>query len=213
MSSVRPEELPALNLGGFLGDVLNHFAIGVVIVDRMRCIRHMNAAAKRMFDKRDGLEVRDGYVRTTDPADQDGLERLIIRALRIQERWRRSCAGLLTIHRQHCDRPLHLCVARVRSGSQPAEPAAALLISDEGANERHSPNLLRELYGLTTSESRLAAELLKGNSMEEAAAALEISVLTARSHLKKIFAKTGTNRQSQLLWLLASGLGALDLDF
>lgn len=212
MSIQRSETPAAPDLAGFLADVLDHFAIGVVILDRTRQIQHMNAAAQRMFEIRDGLEVRDLQVRTTDPVDQEELDGLITRALRIRERWRKSCAGLVTIHRQLCERPLHLCVARVRSGSQSSEPAAALLISSETTNQRQSLSLLRELYGLTPSESMLAAELLKGKSMEESAAALKISIMTARSHLKKVFAKTGTNRQSQLLWLLTTGLGALDLD-
>ena len=212
MSRLQSSGIPEKNMAGFLADVLDHFSIGVVILDSRRDVLHVNNAAKRILDRCDGLELRDRQIRATDPAKQDELEQLIRQALRIQERWRKNCAGLLSVERERCARPLHLCVARVRSSVQPADPAVALLISDESASERQSVSLLRELYRLTPSESRLAAELLHGKLLDESAAALGISIFTARSHLKKIFEKTGTNRQSQLIWLLATGLGALDLD-
>lgn len=63
---------------------------------------------------------------------------------------------------------------------------------------------LRYLFGLTPAEARLASSLASGRSLQESAAWLGISVLTARTHLKRVLQKTGTHRQSELVLLLRS---------
>lgn len=55
------------------------------------------------------------------------------------------------------------------------------------------------LYGLTRGEAALATRLLRGRSIEEASAELFISPHTARTHLKRIFMKTDTHRQTELV--------------
>jgi DNA-binding CsgD family transcriptional regulator len=70
---------------------------------------------------------------------------------------------------------------------------------------------LCELHGLTPAEARLAAALVRGFSLEEAAAELVISRNTARTHLKRVFAKTGTCRQGELISLLLSGPALVQL--
>jgi DNA-binding CsgD family transcriptional regulator len=67
--------------------------------------------------------------------------------------------------------------------------------------------VLRALYGLTLGETRLTLLLLGGCSVEQAARLLRISVGTARGVLKKVFEKTGTDRQAALVKLLLSGFG------
>ncbi|MGA7908812.1 MAG: helix-turn-helix transcriptional regulator [Candidatus Sulfotelmatobacter sp.] len=58
---------------------------------------------------------------------------------------------------------------------------------------------LSSLYGLTRGEAALAALLMRGKSIDEAAAQLFISNHTARTHLKRIFMKTDTHRQTELV--------------
>lgn len=63
--------------------------------------------------------------------------------------------------------------------------------------------MMRHLYGLTPAEARLSALLARGASLDHASGALGISKETARTQLKGIFSKTDTNRQPQLVALLA----------
>ncbi len=58
---------------------------------------------------------------------------------------------------------------------------------------------LSSLYGLTKGEAGLATRLVQGKSIEEASADLYISTHTARTHLKRIFMKTDTHRQTELV--------------
>ena len=59
------------------------------------------------------------------------------------------------------------------------------------------------LFGLSRREADVAAALLSGHSLESLCHALGISRNTVKVHLQSIFRKTGTNRQSELVHLLA----------
>ena len=60
------------------------------------------------------------------------------------------------------------------------------------------------LYGLTGGELRVVVALAQGLGGKEAADMLGISEPTVRTHLKSIFSKTETSRQTDLLRLLQS---------
>ncbi len=62
--------------------------------------------------------------------------------------------------------------------------------------------LLRERYGLTPSEARLSSLLVQGKNLKEAAYELKITMNTVRTHLKRVFSKTDTSRQGELVALL-----------
>jgi DNA-binding CsgD family transcriptional regulator len=65
-----------------------------------------------------------------------------------------------------------------------------------------SPTLLQELFGLTAAEAVFAAEISRGDGMQAVAERLSIAPTTARTHLTRIFEKTGTRRQAELVRLL-----------
>jgi DNA-binding CsgD family transcriptional regulator len=70
-------------------------------------------------------------------------------------------------------------------------------------------SLLTELHGLTPAEARLALELLQGHRLTEAARRLGISRNTAKTHLQRVFEKTGVTRQSELMRLLMDPVARL----
>lgn len=85
-----------------------------------------------------------------------------------------------------------------------SEKALALLVV-QGAPWRMPDlaSLLRDLFGLSPAESRLARLLFEDLSVQEAADRVGVSVATARTQLKAIFAKTQVGRQSELIRLLS----------
>jgi DNA-binding CsgD family transcriptional regulator len=84
--------------------------------------------------------------------------------------------------------------------------AALVTIYDEENSVQVDEAVLRKLYGLTRGEAALAVILLKGKSIEDAAVELFISPHTARTHLKRIFMKTDTHRQTELVVRIFSAL-------
>jgi len=83
-------------------------------------------------------------------------------------------------------------------------PVALLTIAVPRLREvpRLDPAYLSALFEVTPAEARLINLLLQGATIKEAARLQRISLETVRSHLKSIYAKTDTRRQSQLVELL-----------
>ena len=84
--------------------------------------------------------------------------------------------------------------------------AVSVVSADQGIPP---PGLLTGLFDLTPAEARLAAALASGTPLKAAALANGIKFTTARSYLEKIFRKTGTHQQSQLVTLLKTVRGTL----
>lgn len=83
-----------------------------------------------------------------------------------------------------------------------------LMLLAEAANASvPNADLLRLLFDLTPTEARLTRHLVEGRTPAEAAVLLRIADATARTHLRRVFAKTGVRRQAELVRLLL-GLGS-----
>jgi len=79
-----------------------------------------------------------------------------------------------------------------------------VFLSDPSSKPASRAAVLRALYGLTPTESRLADLLLQGFEVREAAGHMRTTLETARFHLKRVLAKTGTRRQTELMRLMLS---------
>jgi DNA-binding CsgD family transcriptional regulator len=78
---------------------------------------------------------------------------------------------------------------------------ALIFLTDLATPLLAAPDRIAAILGLTSAEGRLVAQLVEGREMGEAAEWLGISIHTARSQLKSVFAKTGTHRQTELVAL------------
>ncbi len=70
--------------------------------------------------------------------------------------------------------------------------------SDKHSAERHM-EIASEFYGLSAAQSRLASLLLEGLDTPRAANRLGITLNTAKTHLQRLFDKTGARSQSALV--------------
>jgi DNA-binding CsgD family transcriptional regulator len=66
---------------------------------------------------------------------------------------------------------------------------------------------LRELFRFTSCEARLANLLMEGKTVDDCCNHLDIRPSTVRMHLANLFAKTGVQRQGQLVSLLWKSVG------
>ena len=80
-------------------------------------------------------------------------------------------------------------------------PALVLLsvTRHDGASQRDAAEALRARYGCTPAETRLVMGLLQGHSLREAARSAGTTYESARTTLKRVFAKVGVHSQSQLV--------------
>jgi DNA-binding CsgD family transcriptional regulator len=166
-----------------------------------KVIKH-NAQAQSILG--DGLELSQRTIKCASPADSLALTNLIagIRQKTVQDG--ASPLPFVLAHRPP-KRPL-IIQAVCLSGMTAAifSPAKSiLLVSDPEKRPAPAPReLLRKLFNLTLTEVALLSHLDQEVALPAAAEMMGISFETARSHLKHIFSKTGTNRQSDLLLLI-----------
>ena len=79
---------------------------------------------------------------------------------------------------------------------------------DDGQQISRSLEAAKVIFGLSNAQTRLAENIAAGFGLTAAAAKLDISVNTARTHLARIYSKTGVNTQTALVRVLLSvGVG------
>jgi DNA-binding CsgD family transcriptional regulator len=136
-----------------------------------------------------------------DRLTQPLLDRAVAAALGLSGR-----VGLVELSApagERCHLQLIPVKGRARGVFGAAAALAVLIRADaERAFTRLDPGLIREGLRLTDREACIAALVGEGLSLAEAARELRVQVGTARNHLKSVFEKTGTSRQSQLVALL-----------
>ena len=117
--------------------------------------------------------------------------------------------GMMLISRPSLKRPFSLIVAP-RPSNQfelgPAHSAAIIFVSDPESEIETDHAVLARLFGLTPAEGKLATLLMQGKSLEHTAEELSITHETARTHLKRVFDKTSTHRQGELVRLLLTAV-------
>ena len=103
-------------------------------------------------------------------------------------------------------RPAFILVIAPLDMTPPLDPGvAAVLLIDPDASPDIDEAGLRSLYGLTRAEANLVSILARGRTLEEAADELCVSLSTVKTHLQRVFLKTDTVRQAQLLRRLLLG--------
>ena len=182
------------------------FDFGLLALDQQGRVTNISAPAKALLDEHDGIRLRNGSLEAVHLSEDRKLQDLLRVVSSICDNPDRQRGGALLISRQSGKRPLQLSVfPSVSSGLMFEEhPRMLVLLSDPAAKPVSRASVLRDLYGLTPTESRLADLLLQGFEVREAAEALHTTLETTRFHLKRVLAKTGTRRQSELMRLMLS---------
>lgn len=92
-----------------------------------------------------------------------------------------------------------VCPMRVFGGQRARKPAALVIATrlDRHVDLRSSD--IAEVYGLTRAEAELLAALISGDSLSQYCERAGITVNTGKTHLRQVFGKTHTNRQSELV--------------
>jgi DNA-binding CsgD family transcriptional regulator len=116
-------------------------------------------------------------------------------------------ARSLPVHGAAADSPVVVHILPLRRGAHDLFGGGDLLVVATAVSASAlvpSPTILTGLFDLTQSEVRLATALAKGLSLKMAAEEAGLRFSTVRTYLNRIFRKTGTNQQSQLVALLKS---------
>jgi DNA-binding CsgD family transcriptional regulator len=191
-----------------LGTLLDTLRVGAFVTDRTGLIRYMTSGAERL--------LRDGGIFTVSGG------RLEVRHAGLDGRFRkaiRDCADSVDDPRKTARCALRASYT-LGSGIAPTIFISAISWTDKTSNARAAAlvvvneldelcdraatwtSVLVELFDLTPAQSRVAAALCGGRSLSEHAASEGISILTARTLLKRVQEKTETHSQAELVRLL-----------
>lgn len=77
---------------------------------------------------------------------------------------------------------------------------------DKRENERSGAELLRQVHGLSGNEASLAEKLSRGQNIIDSGRELRLTAETARNYSKRLYSKTGTDGQADLVREILTGL-------
>jgi DNA-binding CsgD family transcriptional regulator/PAS domain-containing protein len=171
--------------------------LGILLLDQRGFVVHLNRAAERIIQAEDGLYWKRGELVGARDADTHRLRRTL-------------CDGsgkLCALSRPSSRRPLVTRAISINSSGaerlQEIGPTRTLLfVRNPDKAGLSNFDLVAATLGLTRREARLAALLAQGRSVAEAADEIGITIGNARTHLKRIFSKTDTHRQAELVRVL-----------
>jgi DNA-binding CsgD family transcriptional regulator len=169
---------------------------GIILLDGLRLVHFANRTARAICAESDGLRLNGCALIATAAAE----DRSLLRAAQCAVI--RGQSTSLRLSRPSLRRPLSLLVAPLNSPRGRAGPVALLMIADPDRHTAPPMDRLIQVFGLTVAEAQVARQLMQGLDIAGTAARLGIGSRTLRAHLRRVLAKTGTHRRSELIRLL-----------
>jgi DNA-binding CsgD family transcriptional regulator len=189
-----------------LADTLDGLTAGMFLVDRTGRIVHANESGHAMVGQAVFVRAVRGRLVASDPQANQLLQDIFAAAECGDE-----AVGVKGISvplparggNEHVAHVLPL-TAGMRRRAEASYSAVAAVFVRKAALEVPSPlETVAKRHQLTPSELRVLLAIVEVGGAPEVAEALGVSETTVKTHLRHIFEKTGTNRQAELVKLVA----------
>jgi DNA-binding CsgD family transcriptional regulator len=201
----RPLQLLSAGLEAL--DLLN---IGLAVTTASGVLIMSNRSLDQILAANDGLELSSGGVlcaqEESGPLFSELLQNAHIHAAPGQVRQ----PAVIAVARPSGKRPLPVYIRSAQSAvasDESAAPSVLVFVMDPELAVEAAESDLRQLYGLTQTEARLANLLMKGKTVDECCQRLTIRRSTGRTHVRHLFEKVGVQRQSELVSVLWKSIG------
>ncbi len=187
-------------------DILDRLSAGLLLLDAQGRIVHTNAAADGML--RDGRLLR-AIGRRLAGADAQAERALRETAILPRPEGLRLDHEGVVVPLRTCDGERYIARAMALAGAVPrgtgeaAEATTAVFVRRAAMDPLSAPDIIAESYKLTPTELRVLFALVEIGGVPDVAASLGIAETTVKTHLSRLFAKTGTRRQAELVKLVA----------
>ena len=188
-----------------LETTLDALALGVFLVEVDGRVLFMNQIAERFVRSGDPMRLANGRLTLRDRTQAIDFHGVLNRTVTCGEAGapttstialpRSGGGGLIATVFRH----------RARSNEQIASALSApisILVQDPALVSRLPGEAFAQLYSLTQAELRVAMAMVPGATPLSAAESLGISCNTVKTHLQRIFEKTATSRQADLVALM-----------
>lgn len=192
MLSIRGRVAAIRHRSEALAGALDAMGQSVLIVDSAMRLKHANSSAEQLLYAGDMLGVRGGTVVCLDARREGALRDAVARACSAEA----TEASALDLAGPDGSR-LHLTIT---AAPRTAGTKLALILGGaQPAQRAGRASRLRALYGLSDAETSLALLLADGLAPAEIAERRQVAVGTVRVQIKRIAAKLGCRRQSDIV--------------
>jgi DNA-binding CsgD family transcriptional regulator/PAS domain-containing protein len=187
-------------------DTLDGLDAGLYLVDANGRLIHANAAGQAILDARDILHEIRGHLAACDPKTSQILREIFAAAGQGDSALgARGIAVPLTGKdgQRYVAHTLPLTSGARRRAGVAYRSVAALFVRKAALAMPPRSEVIGKAFRLTPTELRVLLAVVEVGGTPEIAAALGIANTTVRTHLGRLFAKTGTARQADLVKLVA----------
>ena len=187
-------------------DVLDGLSAGLFLIDANGRIVHANAAANELVDGGDLLRSSCGRLVANDPEVDCALREIAAAAGSGDAAV--GTKGIVLPLTAHDGEPCVVHVLPLTSGARGQAGAiytavAAVFVRKVGLDSPPSSDVIGKTYNLTPAELRVLLGIVEIGGVPDVAAALGVADTTVKTHLGRLFEKTGTGRQADLVKLVA----------
>ncbi|TPK89446.1 helix-turn-helix transcriptional regulator [Mesorhizobium sp. B2-4-17] len=183
---------------------LDHLAVPVVLTGANGAILYANGAAERMFSMQGPILSRKGLLQVQNPAVARPLLDAIANAASADASLGARGIGLPISAPGQPPAVAYVLPLTERTARAVFRPAcAAVFVSTTTSASPLPEAVLTTLFELTPAEARVLLRIGSGLSASKSASSLGIGETTLKTHLNRIFAKTGTRRQADLVKLVS----------
>jgi DNA-binding CsgD family transcriptional regulator len=184
-------------------DTLDGLSAGIFLVDAQCRIVHVNAAGRSMLLEDDVLRSIGGQLVARDAQAHQGLRKIVANGGRMA-----AGSGAFSLIAHDGGRYVaHLLplASLARNGVEaPLKTvAAAIFVSKVELDGQSCGECIARAFGLTPAELRVLLAIVKVGGVPETSQTLGVAETTVKTHLQRVFSKTGASRQADLVKLAA----------
>jgi DNA-binding CsgD family transcriptional regulator len=188
------------------GDTLDGIAAGLFLVDANGRILHANASGQALLAHGVVLRAYGGKLVSNDASAEQELYRIldVVGGEQVAPGADTIAVPLTTRHGDHYVAYVLPLTSGARRRAGTGYAAAAAVFVQRALLDVPSPQeAIAKLYKLTPMELRVLFAIVQVGGVPEVAAMMGSSSSTIRTHLRRLFSKTGTDRQADLVKLVA----------
>jgi DNA-binding CsgD family transcriptional regulator len=187
-------------------DALDGLSASVLFVDSSGRITHANAAGRAMIGEGDVLNGSLGRLVASDPEVNRALRDIFLAAGTGDAAVGVKGVAVPLVARdgeRYVAHVLPLTSGARRSAGLGTTAAAALFVQKAALATHSPPEAIAKAYRLTPMELRVLLAIVEVGGVPEVAEVLGIGESTVKTHLGRVYEKTGAHRQADLVKLFA----------
>jgi DNA-binding CsgD family transcriptional regulator len=188
-----------------LSDVLDGLSTSVFLLDSGSRIVHANAAGKNALQDGELLRSIGGRLAAVDSQIDHDLRATVAAAGRGDLA---SGSRIIAMPASRHDGERYVAhilslASKERHGAGASGATAALFVRKAELERQLPPEVIGKTYNLTQAELRVLLGVVDIGGVPEIAIAFGVAETTVKTHLGRLFEKTGTDRQADLVKLVA----------